>query len=59
MNNKSGFLLDVVMLFTVSGMTSHWHFTVILSTDLSMAKNQSDVENLVMNCRKEFYDDFT
>ena len=48
------------MLFSVSETTSNWHSTAVLSTRgsvliLSMAKNQSDVENLVKNCLTYFF----
>ena len=55
MNNKNNFLVDVVQCcFLFPKQLSHWrHFLLPCSVlILSMAKSQSDLENLVKNCLK-------
>ena len=42
-------------MLSVSGTTSSWHSTAMLSADFEHAKNQSHVENLVKNCLKHYY----
>ena len=55
-NNKNDFPVMLSVFFTVSEtqLSIGTRSTAVLSTDLSMAKNQSDVENLVKNCLKLF-----
>ena len=43
-------MLSTLLLTVLRDTTSHSHSTAMLSTDLSMAMSQSDVENLVKSC---------